>query len=125
MNGLSPPIDLQSIDIYKCFDEMWFAETHNDLFDTKVNKFALIAKMDENAKVLVKSPCGPTDEFTLQKIVMRGSVFGPIKSTVQIDTLGRDCEKYNQGMFQYKNVLRKTPLALIDDCIGAIQMQLN
>ena len=107
INGSSPPVDMQSIDIHKCFDEMWYEETHNDMFDVKVqdDKFALIAKMDETAEVVVKTPCGPTDEFTLQKIVMQGSVFGPIKSTIQIDTLGRDCQNQNQGKFLYKNVL--------------------
>ena len=120
MNGASPPVDFQSLDIFKCFDEMWFEETHNDLFDVKVqdDKFALIAKLDEKAKVIVKTPCGPTDEFTLEQIVMQGSVFGPIKSTIQIDTLGRDCQSNNQGMFKYKNVLDITPLAFIDDCLG-------
>ena len=120
INGCSPAIDIQGIDIYKCFDEMWFAETHNDLFDVSIqdDKFALIAKMDEEANVVVKTPCGLTDEFQLDKLVMQGSVFGPIKSTIQIDTLGRDCESYNQGLFKYKNVLSTVPLALIDDCLG-------
>ena len=120
MNGSSPPVDIQSIDIHKCFDEMWYQETHNDMFDVKVNddRFALIAKMDETANVIVKTPCGPTDEFSLDRLIMQGSVFGPIKATIQIDTLGRDCENYNQGMFLYKNVLSLTPLALIDDCLG-------
>ena len=120
INGSSPSVDIQSMDIHKCFDEMWYEETHNDMFDVKVqdDRFALIAKMDEKAEVIVKTPCGPTNEFTLQKIVMQGSVFGPIKSTIQIDTLGRDCQGYNQGLFKYKNVLSIPPLALIDDCIG-------
>ena len=120
INGSSPPVDIQSIDIHKCFDEMWYAETHNDLYDVKVkdNKFALIAKLDEKADVVVKTPCGLTDEFTLDQLVMQGSVFGPIKSTIQIDTLGRDCQKNNQGLFKYKNVLSIPPLALIDDCLG-------
>jgi hypothetical protein len=58
INGSSPPVDIQSIDIHKCFDEMWYVETDNDMFDAKVqdNKFALIAKMDEKAEVVVKTP---------------------------------------------------------------------
>ena len=36
INGSSTPIDIQSIDIHKCFDEMWYHETHNDMFDMKV-----------------------------------------------------------------------------------------
>ena len=107
INGSSPPIDIQSIDIHKCFDEMWYAETHNDLYDMKIKdrKFALIAKLDEKAEVVVKTPAGSTDEFYLEKLIMQGSVFGPIKSTIQVDTLGRDCIKYNQGLFKYKNVI--------------------
>ena len=120
INGTSPSIDIQSIDINKCFDEMWYAETHNDLFDVKVQdrKFALIAKLDEEADVIVKTPAGPTEEFKLKELIMQGSVFGPIKSTVQIDTLGRDCIKNNQGLYKYKNVVSIPPLALIDDCLG-------
>ena len=99
---------------------MWYAETHNDLFDVKVQdrKFALIAKLDEEADVIVKTPAGPTEEFKLKELIMQGSVFGPIKSTVQIDTLGRDCIKNNQGLYKYKNVVSIPPLALIDDCLG-------
>ena len=54
MNGSSPDVDVQTMDIYKCFDEMWYQDTHNDMFDVKVqdDKFSLIAKMDENAQIL-------------------------------------------------------------------------
>ena len=120
INYPSPDIDIQSIDIQKCFDEMWYHETHNDLFDVKVNddKFSILAKMDETAKVVIKTPCGITDELTLNKLIMQGSVFGPIKSTITIDTLGQDCQNSNKGLFKYKNVLFLPPLALIDDCLG-------
>ena len=122
-NGSSPAVDIQSIDIKKCFDEMWYQDTHNDLYDVKIrdDKFALIAKLDETANVVVKTPFGPTDEFSLEKLVMQGSVFGPIKATTQIDTLGRDCKDFNQGIFLYKNVLSILPLSFIDDCLGFSQ----
>ena len=99
---------------------MWYEETHNDLYDMKVQdkKFALIAKLDAEAEVIVKTPAGPTTEFKLEELIMQGSVFGPIKSTIQVDTLGRDCIKHNQGLFKYKSVLSIPPLALIDDCLG-------
>jgi hypothetical protein len=50
---------------------MWYQETHNDMYDVKVqdDKFCLIAKMDETAKIVVKTPCGLNDEFTVEKIV--------------------------------------------------------
>ena len=56
-------------------------------------------KLDEAANVIVKTPCGVTEEFELNKLVMQGSVFGPIKATTQIGTVGRDCRNYNQGMY--------------------------
>ena len=122
INGASPPIDIQSIDIHKCFDEMWYQETHNDMFDANVkkDKFAIIAKMDEIARVVVKTLCGVTDEFTLEKL----SVFGPIKSTITIDTLGQDCENCNKGLFRYKNLLFLPPLALIDEILENIDLML-
>ena len=48
---------------------MGYEETHNDLFAVGVNndKFALIAKMDEKAKVVVKTPIGVTEMFDLKK----------------------------------------------------------
>ena len=44
LNGSSEPLDLQTMDIYKCLYEMWYQETHNDLYDMKVqnDKFCLI-----------------------------------------------------------------------------------
>ena len=47
------------------------------MYDVKVqdDKFCLIAKMDETAKVVVKTPCGLTDEFSLERIVRQGSFF--------------------------------------------------
>jgi hypothetical protein len=97
-------IDIQCYDITKCFDEMGYEETHNDLWDVGVNNdlFALIAKLDENAKVVVKTPCGVTDPFNLKKSVLQGSVFGPIKCSVQIDTHGRDCLSSGDGVYSYK-----------------------
>ena len=49
---------------------------HNNLWDVGVkdDKFALIAKLDENAEVVVKTPCGVTDQFNLKRLVMQGSL---------------------------------------------------
>ena len=120
MKGNAAPIDLQTLDIYKCFDEMWYSETHNDIYDAKVtdDKFAMLAKLDEKAIVKVKTPCGETDQFNLEKIIIQGGVFSPIKCTVQIDTLGRDCMKYNECLYKYKNAVNVPPLALIDDVVA-------
>ena len=46
---------------------------------------------------------------------MQGTVPGPIKACVQIDTLGRDCYKYSEGLFLYKNCVYVPPLSMCDD----------
>ena len=106
---------------------MWFAETHNDLWNTKINddKFSLIAKLDENCQAVVKTPCGDTDRFNLNQIVLQGSVFGPIKCSVQVDTLGRDCLTRNVGLYTYKNVVAVPALAMIDDIIAITNCNSN
>ena len=74
--------------------------------------------MDEKAKVVVKTPIGVTERFDLKKIVMQGSVFGPIKCSIQIDTLGRDCLANGEGIYKYKDIIDVPALAMIDDIIG-------
>ena len=55
-NGQAEAIDIQCYDITKCFDEMGYEETHNDLWDVGVNNdlFALISKLDENPRLFLK-----------------------------------------------------------------------
>jgi hypothetical protein len=77
-----------------------------------------LAKLDEKAIVKVKTPSGETEMFELQKLIIQGGVFSPIKCTVQIDTLGRDCIKYNEGLYKYKNTINVPPLSLIDDVVA-------
>ena len=99
---------------------MWYSETLNDIYDAKVtdDKFAILAKLDEKAIVKIKTPCGETEMFELQKLIIQGGVFSPIKCTVQIDTLGRDCIKYNEGLYKYKDTINVPPLSLIDDVVA-------
>ena len=58
INGKAPCFDAQGYDVIKCFDEMWFEETMNDVWDVQVqdDKFTLISKLDEKSKIIVKTP---------------------------------------------------------------------
>ena len=119
-NGKAEDIDIQGYDIHKCFDEMNYEETHNDLWDVGIHddKFAMIAKLDEHANVVVKTPCGTTDKFELRRAIMQGTVFAPIKCSIQIDTLGRDCLANGDGLYEYKNVVDVPGLSMVDDLVG-------
>ena len=78
----------------------------------------MIAKLDENAKVVVKTPVGVTEKFGMKKKVMQGTVFAPIKCSVQIDTLGRDCLTNGDGLYNYKDLVEVPALSMVDDIVG-------
>ena len=78
----------------------------------------MIAKLDEECIINVKTLCGNTEEFKLAQLVLQGSVFGPIKCCVQIDTIGRDCLAQDKGLYKYKDIVSIPPLALIDDVVS-------
>ena len=120
INGGGSSFDMQGYDVIKCFDEMWYQETHNDLWDVQIqnDKFSLISKLDEYSKVVVKTPSGTTDSFELEKVILQGSVFGPIKCSVQMDTLGRECLKKGFGIYKFRNTIDVPGLAMIDDVMG-------
>ena len=46
---------------------------------------------------------------------MQGTVMGPIKASVQLDTLGRDCYERQEGLYQYNGCVSIPPLQMIDD----------
>ena len=117
-NGLD--VDMDLYDIAKCFDAMWHQETMNDLWDVGVqdDKFALVSQMNTRCQIANKTPVGMTDRFTMEQIEMQGTVLGPIKCSVQIDTLGRDCYRDMEGLFLYKDMVYVPPLGMIDDIIS-------
>ena len=110
-------VDLTLYDIVKCFDAMWHQETMNDLWDVGVqdDKFALVSEMNTRCEIAIKTPVGMTDRFQMEQIEMQGTVLGPIKCSVQIDTLGRDCYRDREGLFLYKDMVDVPPLSMIDD----------
>lgn len=111
---------------------MCFQETFNDLFDVNVSndKFALLVKLNEVGNVKVKTPCGKSDTFDIHNKIMQGSVFGPLKCAVQVDTLGRDTLIEDYGLYKYKDAVNITPLAMIDDVAsistcGIMSLEIN
>ena len=104
-------------DIAKCFDSMWYEETMNDLWDVGVqeDKFAVIAKLNENCNIAVKTPVGITERFLVNKIKMQGTNFSNIKCSIQIDTLGKECYTSGENLFLYKKAVYVPPLGMIDD----------
>ena len=49
---------------------------------------------------------------------MQGTVPAPLKASVQLDTLGKECLESNEGLFKYKGCVNLTPLIFIDDVLS-------
>ena len=107
-------------DIESCFDSQWYQETMNDMWDVglKDNCFALMAKLNETVDVIVKTAVGDSDKFTLHQIEQQGTCNGPIKCSVQIDSIGRKAYKDKKKLFLYKESVLVPPMSMIDDLIS-------
>ena len=73
-------IDIQFVDIMKCFDSMWKEETMNDYYDAgiKDDRFTLIALLNEKCQLSVNTPVGETEKFVLEDVEMQGTVLAPL-----------------------------------------------
>ena len=114
-------VDIQIVDIKKCFDKMSYKETANDLFNAGVKNdhFVLMAKSNEKCQVAVRTPWGSvTDRVELNEIEMQGTVPAPLKCSIQMDTLGKECIESGECLFKYKECVDIPPLAMIDDILA-------
>ena len=74
-------------------------------------------KANEENKVAVKTPVGLTSRVNLPTIVMQGGTFGPMQCSNSIDTIGKKCISRQEHLFTYKNLVKITPLAMVDDLL--------
>ena len=75
-------VDIEIMDITKCFDKMWFEETSNDVYRAGVtnDKFVLLANSNLKSQVAVKTPWGSiTERISLERLEMQGTVPAPLK----------------------------------------------
>ena len=82
-------------DAEKCFDKLWLEDGINELWrlGTNVRDCIMVKRMNEVARIVVKTPLGPTREFMVERIVKQGTVYGPqicISSMDKINLLGND-----------------------------------
>ena len=73
---LNKQVFITFYDYSTCFDSLWLEDSMITLWELGVRNemFALIYKLNEVAKIRVKTPFGLTDEFECQRIVKQGSV---------------------------------------------------
>ena len=113
-------------DAEKCFDKLWLMDGVCELWrcGTDVRDCVMIKKLNEKANIVVKTPVGNTDPFTMTDIVRQGSVYGPqicIASMDKINFIGRDAGTH------YGPDLLVRSVVFVDDVsgLGKIQMANN
>ena len=86
---LNKQIFITFYDYSTCFDSLWLEDSMITLWELGVQNelFALIFKLNESARIQVKTPFGLTDVFECPRIVKQGSVLSSIlcsASTAQL-----------------------------------------
>ena len=109
------PIDIEVTDYKQCFDSLWLEEVMNDLFEAGVDddSFSLLYEANKNVNVAVRTPNGLTSREIINNIVLQGDVFGPLQSSVQVDTFGKECIDEEKNLYLYKGLVAIPPLAMI------------
>ena len=92
-------------DIQKMFDSQWTIDTMNDMFDVcneKDDKLSLLFEANRESYVAINTPFGKTSRITLKDIEMQGSVMGPIKAAINMDTIGKKMLQSPNDLYSYK-----------------------
>ena len=51
----------------------------------------------------------------------KGGVFGPIKCSVQVDTIGKECIENDKHLYKYKDTVGIPPLGMVDDLLAVAE----
>ena len=95
VNGNQEPIQIQVMDIEKCFDKLWLEATTNALFDAGVKNELLNLLYMENkqAKIAIKVNGQLTKRVNVKSVEMQGNVWGSLKCTTTMDQLNKSILK--------------------------------
>ena len=98
------PIDIMVLDYKQMFDSECLYECMNDVFEAGVtdDMFSLIYEANRENFVAVRTPNGLSRREPFYDIVMQGDVLAPLISSLQVDTIGKECLEENKHLYFYK-----------------------
>ena len=67
--------------------------------------------------MVVNTPHGLSKREQIDEIVMQGDVLAPLISSLQVDTIGKECLDENKHLYFYKDSVPIPPLGLVDDLL--------
>ena len=111
------PVDIMVLDYKQMFDSECLYECLNDVYEAGVvdDKFVLLYEANRENFVAVQTPNGLSRREPVTEIVMQGDVLAPLISSLQVDTIGKECLEEGKHLYYYKNIVPIPPLGLVDD----------
>jgi hypothetical protein len=99
------------------FDSECLFECMNDLYEAGIDDdiFALIYEANRENYVAVQTPNGLSRRETFKEIVMQGDVLAPLISSLQVDTIGKECLLDSKYLYFFKDKVHIPPLGLVGD----------
>ena len=107
------------LDYKQMFDSECLYECLNDLYEAGVKDdiFALIYESNRTNKVAVQTPNGLSRREEFKEIVMQGDVLAPLISSLQVDTIGKECFEKKIHLYYFKDSVPISPLGMVDDLL--------
>ena len=111
------PIDIMVMDYKQMFDSECLFECLNDLYEAGVTDgdLALIYDANRESSVAVNTPNGMSRRATFKETVMQGDVLAPLISSLQVDTIGKECLEDGKHLYYFKDKVPIPPLGMVDD----------
>ena len=118
IKGKAEPIDITVYDVETCFDSMWLLESINRLHEAGLQNdhLPLLYLENKNAQVAVKTQGLKSQRVNIKNIIMQGSVWGSLKCTATMDSLGKFNYKNNK-CYKYKGMVDVPSLGMVDDVL--------
>ena len=115
---LGKPTYLFFADAEKCFDKMWLDDAVIELWrqGTNIRDAIMIRKMNNEAKIVIHTPVGVTDEISCESIVRQGTVYGPQMCGSSMSRVN-DSGRVIATMYGPKLIIRSTQF--VDDVSNA------
>ena len=115
-------VNLQIYDYAQMFDSIDLQQAISDIYDAGVDddNLVLLNKANQEVHMAVKSATGLTDRQVLKDIVLQGDTWGSLLASVQVDSIGKECQEAGYGYF-YMDILPISMLGLVDDLVGVTE----
>jgi hypothetical protein len=121
-NGGEDPIQVQVVDVEKCFDKLWLQATTNALYEAGVKSdlLNLLYIKNKNAKIAVKVNGQLTKRINVKNVEIQGSVWGSMKCTTLMDQLNKTILTQDNLTYKYKgdDNIQIGVLGMIDDTLS-------